>query len=70
MNDESTPDRSYSLYQVFTLTAQTYTESLLNDGNAHDDRFYNLYWILTLMSQIYTELFLMVALITYIMSSP
>jgi len=32
MNDGSAPhDRSYSLYRVFTLMAQTYTESILND---------------------------------------
>jgi len=27
------------LYRVLTLTGQTYMESLLNDGSAHDDRY-------------------------------
>ena len=31
-----------------TLTAQTYTESLLNDGSTPDGRSYSLYQILTL----------------------
>jgi len=38
-----------------TLTAQTYTESLLNDGSTPDGRSYSLYRVLTLTAQIYTE---------------
>ena len=36
-----------------TLTAQTYTESLLNDGSAPDDRSDNLYQVLTLTASLH-----------------
>jgi len=39
----------------FTLTAQTYMESLLNYRSAPDGCSYNLYRILTLTAQTYTE---------------
>ena len=40
------------LYRVLTLVAQTYTESLLNDGNAFDSCSYSLNWVLILTDQI------------------
>ena len=46
---------SKSLYQVLTLTDQTYMESLLNDESAHDGRSYNLYRVLTLTTRTCTE---------------
>ena len=37
------------------MTAQTYTESLLNDESATDGRSYNLNQVFTLTAQTYTE---------------
>jgi len=55
-DDRSVPDgRSYSLYRILTLMAQTYTESLLNGGSAPDGHSYSLYRILTLIAQTYIE---------------
>ena len=52
LNNRSTPDgRSYSLYRVLILMAQTYMVSLLNDGSAHGSRSYNLYRVLTLIAR-------------------
>jgi len=45
---------SDSLYQVLTLTAQTYTESLLNDRSTPDGCSYSLYLFLNLTAQTYT----------------
>ena len=43
MNDGNAPDdRPYSLYQVLTLFAPAYMESLVNDGIALDGLPYNL----------------------------
>jgi len=43
---------SKSLYRVLTLTAQTYTEPLLNDGSVPDGRSYSLYRVLILTSSV------------------
>jgi len=42
-------------YIGFTLTAQTCTESLVNDRSVPDSRSYSLYQVLTLTVQTYTE---------------
>ena len=46
---------SNNLYRVLILTAQTSTESLLNDESAPDGRSYILYKVLTLTAQAYAE---------------
>jgi len=40
LNDGNTLDgHSDSLYRIFILTTQTYTETLLNDRSTPDDRY-------------------------------
>ena len=46
---------SLTAYRVLTLTAQTYTESLLNDESAPDGRSYSIYRVLTLTAETYME---------------
>jgi len=67
---------SESLYQVFTLTATAYTETLFKDRSPPDSPSDNLYRVFILMAKAYTETLLKdespptAALTAYIEFSP